>query len=360
MGSALDIAANFVDASRLNLAEERAEIVLRVRSAYYQALLASEAASIAQEALDQAERFLAEEPLRFETGRSAELDVLRAEVARDNIRPQVVEARNAEDLAMLDLKRLVDVPLDRELRLTTPLEPPPMAPAGPEMSAEAVVSNRAAVLAAERQVSIARRQVSLARASFLPEVSLSSAWGQQLFPEDVLDLGGNWRSDWTVSLNVRVPIFTGMRRVAEVNRAQIQLRQAKLQLAQLRESVLLQHRQARGERERALEAVAARQGTAKMAERVYDLTVLRYDEGQATQLEVQQARLDVLQGPHDPRSGDHGLLSRRCRADAGPDAGRRASGPTDFPEQEQPPEPMHSESNQEARGDRLLRGMLCS
>ena len=75
----------------------------------------------------------------------------------------------------------------------------------------------------------------------------------------------------------------------------MQAEQARLQLAQLREGVQLQYAQAAGERERARTAIAARQTTVQAAQRVYDLTVLRYQQGLATQLEVTQARLELLQ-----------------------------------------------------------------
>jgi outer membrane protein TolC len=39
----------------------------------------------------------------------------------------------------------------------------------------------------------------------------------------------------------------------------------------------------------------ARQRTVEVAQRVYDLTVLRYERGLATQLEVSDARLSLLQ-----------------------------------------------------------------
>ncbi|HEU4883172.1 MAG TPA: TolC family protein, partial [Longimicrobium sp.] len=70
---------------------------------------------------------------------------------------------------------------------------------------------------------------------------------------------------------------------------------ARIQLAQLREGVQLQYTQAAGERERARTAIVARQTTVQAAQRVYDLTVLRYNQGLATQLEVSQARLELLQ-----------------------------------------------------------------
>ena len=63
----------------------------------------------------------------------------------------------------------------------------------------------------------------------------------------------------------------------------------------LRESVQLQYEQAYGEKRRALSAMQARQRTVDVAQRVYDLTVLRYERGLATQLEVSDARLSLLQ-----------------------------------------------------------------
>ena len=57
----------------------------------------------------------------------------------------------------------------------------------------------------------------------------------------------------------------------------------------------MQYQQARGERERALSTIAARRTTVDQAQRVHDLTVLRFDRGLATQLEVSDARLALLQ-----------------------------------------------------------------
>ncbi|HEX7048744.1 MAG TPA: TolC family protein [Longimicrobiales bacterium] len=296
VGAALEAADHFTESARLSLAEARAEVEQQVRTAYYQALLARETETIAEEALEQAERFLSQERLRLEAGRASELEVMRAEVSRDNLRPQLVEARNAADLAMLNLKRLLDIPLTRTVELTTPLEPPPAATRTVSApSAVEVVEERPAVEAAERQVAIREQQVRIAKGAFLPSVSLSTAYGRQLYPASTFDFGGEWRTDWTVSIGVDIPLFQGFRRAAEVSRARAELDQARLQVEQLKESVQLDYERARAERERALSAIAARERTADVAERVYDLTVLRYEQGVATQLEVSESRLALLQ-----------------------------------------------------------------
>lgn len=295
-GAALHIARDYRDAARLGLQEETAEIELQVRSAYYRALLARQLEGIAGAGLEQAEAFLRQEQLRLSAGRASELDVLRAEVARDNLRPQAVQARNAAELATLDLKRLVDLPLQQPVRLTTPLAPPSAEELARVDLAPAVsVAQRAALAAAERQVSIREQQVRIARGAFLPSVSLNMNYGRQLFPSSTFALNEDWRTDWTAGLSVNVPIFNGGQRVAELATARVERERAELQLSQLREAVQLQAEQARGERERARSAIAARERTVAAAQRVYDLTTLRYRQGLATQLEVSQSRLELLQ-----------------------------------------------------------------
>jgi outer membrane protein len=121
-------------------------------------------------------------------------------------------------------------------------------------------------------------------------------YGKLGYPTDPFQFSGmDWRTDWSATLGVRIPIFDGLRRNAELDRAQTNLNNARLQLSQLREGVQIQYQQATGERRRAQEAIAARQQTVGQAQRVYDLTVLRYDRGLATQLEVSDARLALLQ-----------------------------------------------------------------
>jgi outer membrane protein TolC len=127
-------------------------------------------------------------------------------------------------------------------------------------------------------------------------VSVNMNYGRQIFPSDVFRFSGqDWRTDWNASVNVSVPIFSGFRRQAEIDQARITLEQERLRLGQLRESVQLQFEQARGERERAAATISARRRTVDQAQRVHDLTVLRYEQGLATQLEVSDARLALLQ-----------------------------------------------------------------
>lgn len=294
-GAALRIARASRDAATFTFTEETADLELQVRTAYYQALLAQELVTISAAAVEQAEAFLAQERLRLSSGRASELEVLRAEVALENLRPQLIESQNAAELARLNLKRLTDIPASQPLLLTTTLseELDPALLATPDPVAADL--QRASISAAESRVTMAEANVTIVKGAYLPNVSLRMNYGKQAFPSDIFQLDNDWRTDWTATLNVSVPVFNGFRKRAEVAEARVQLDQARLQVAQLREAVQLEYEQARGERERARAAIEARQRTVEQAQRVHDLTVLRYDQGLATQLEVTDARLALLQ-----------------------------------------------------------------
>ncbi|HYH78351.1 MAG TPA: TolC family protein [Longimicrobium sp.] len=292
-GAALRIARSYRSAAELTLVDREAEIVLQVRTAYTRAQLARELAGIARAALEQAEAFLAQERLRQRAGESSDLEVLRAEVSRDNLRPQLVQAENAAELAELELKRLLNIPTGQPVRLTSPLDAP--ARVATEADAALATTGRASIAAAERQVEIRDEAIRIARGAFLPSVSVQAHYGRQLQPSEIFGFGETWRGDAAATLNVSVPIFNGGQRNAELQTARLEAERARLQLTQLREGVQVEYEQARGEAERARAAIAARQTTVQAAQRVYDLTVLRYQRGLATQLEVSQSRLELLQ-----------------------------------------------------------------
>ena len=295
-GAALAAAKTYREAAEFQLSEQLADIELSVRSAYYRAQFAQELERIAAAAVEQAEKFLEQERLRERTGASSELDVLRAEVSLANLKPQLVQARNAAELASLDLKRLVNIPAAQPLKLTTELTVPPAeALAAPDAGAADRLAARGAIAASERMVRMRELAVRVAKGAFLPSIGLSMNYGRIAYPNDPFKMGGvEWRTDWNAALGIQVPIFDGLRRNAQLDQAQAQLNQARLQLAQLREGIQIQYQQATGERQRAASAIAARQQTVTQAQRVYDLTVLRYDRGLATQLEVTDARLALL------------------------------------------------------------------
>lgn len=291
VGAGLKIAKDYQESIRLDVREELADIELSVRTAYYKAVLAWELSEIARASIQQASDFYQQTKLRREAGTASELELLRADVEVENLRPQSVQAQNGIALAELELKRLLDIPANTALKYSTSIE----VPRDTSAAAQVNVDQRPTVLSAERQVAIKQSQVKVAKGDYQPQVTLRFNYGSQAFPQRTFDLStSQWRPDISATVGVSVPVFNGFRREASVQQAKFELTQQQLQLEQLRENVSLQFQQTRGERLRALSSVYSQQRTVDQAQRVYDLTVLRFEQGLSTQLEVTDARLALL------------------------------------------------------------------
>jgi outer membrane protein TolC len=318
--SGVQLARHAETAAEASLREARSDISLAVRQSYYGALLASEAEEIVAASVDLAEQHLDRVRLLLETGQASELDALRAEVELENLRPQLVQARNARQLAALNLKRLVNVPIDAPVRLSTQLSavdpalPDPADVQLPTLSeAERQLERRASIEAAEQQIEMRREQVDMARGAYLPSVNLMANLSRQAFPTGFVP--NDWQDDWTVGFVVQWPLFQGLRRGAEVDAAQAQVRQAELQADQLRQGVRLEYEQAQGELEQARAQIAAATRTVTQATRVYELTELRYTEGIATQLDVSDARLALQQARMNEANAYHDFYLALARAE---------------------------------------------
>ncbi len=280
------------------LTDKTLDVVLNVVVAYNTAVLNERLAAIATQSFEEADKQYAQVRLREAAGNASRLEVLRAAVDRDNLEPQRIQALNARDLAALELKRLIDVPLTTPVRLVDTLSTTgfqPAAPATLNAIADNVARNRPALELARRQILINEQRVAAFKAASLPTMSLTGAFGKQAYPASGLPTRSQLLDNWTVGVGVSVPIFSGGQRTADVRDAEELLRQSRLQLTQAEKQATLDLTQQRAEIERAQAAIDARRTTAQQAAESYQLTVLAYEKGNATALQVSDARLQWRQ-----------------------------------------------------------------
>ncbi|GAB1342492.1 TolC family protein [Gemmatimonas sp.] len=279
---------------KAQLTDRTLDVVLQVVVAYNTAVLNERLAAIASQSFEEANKQYAQVRLREAAGNASRLEVLRAAVDRDNLEPQRIQALNARDLAALELKRLIDVPLATPLRLVDTLSGATYEPADSTVLddiAHNATRRRPALELARRQILINEQRVAATKAASLPTVSLTGAFGKQAFPSTGLPSRADLLDSWVVGVGVSVPIFSGGQRTADVRDAEELLRQAKLQLSQAEKQTTLDLTQQRAEIGRAQAAMAARKQTAQQAAESYELTVLAYDKGNSTALQVSDARL---------------------------------------------------------------------
>ncbi len=344
VGAALAGARAYERAARETLEETRQDIAYRTRLAYLNALFAERLVAIAEGGRALADEQLRRVALNQRVGSAADYDLLRAQVEAANQEPRVIGARNDRDIALLQLRALINVPAGTSVELDEGALAAADSLVEPDWPAvRADVTHRSSIAAAEAGVDVARQAVRVYRGDSWPALRLNLYLGQQSFPDAVLPQ--SWRRDWNASLSVSMPLFDGLRTRGQVSLARAQLAQAEADLSRAREAVELDVERARAELMRARALLDARRQTVTQAARAQHLASVRFANGITTQLEVSDARLALQQAQVNEAQASRdylvGLASleralgrpvpvraseRRAGADAGAATSERANG----------------------------------
>src|SRR5215207_7446966 len=320
--------------AEIGLASAAAQVKYDVTQAYFDAVLSDRLVAIAESTLVQSERTFRQTRLARQVGSTSEFDLLRASVSRDNQRPVVIQTRTQRDVAYIRLRQLLDLPLDEPLRLTTDIQD--TAPAGDTRltsldaragaaaipvsvavnpaevlaedslvgpavdsvvaTADTSTESRAPVRQAAQNVAAQRNLLRVARGQRLPALNLSSNYQRFAYPAGTLPKGWqDYYPNWTVTLGLSVPLFTGGRIRGEELVAEANLAEARQQLQQAREFASLDARVAVAELEQAQAAWQASVGTAGQASRAYSIAEVRFREGLSTQVELTDSRILLQQ-----------------------------------------------------------------
>ncbi|MGH7670738.1 MAG: TolC family protein [Gemmatimonadaceae bacterium] len=300
----------------IELTAQRAQLALDVTQAYYDAELAQQLVAIADSTLAQTSELLRQTQVARQVGNASEFDLLKAQVTRDNQRPQLLQAQTNRDVALLNLKRMLELPLDDSITLTTPIENAPvpsLTGIATATTPDTAAARRAAVREAEQNLRAEQGLLSVARAERYPAIALTSGYQRLYFPQNTFPTWSNFRENWTVGVSAQVSLFSGGHTRGDEMIAQANVQQARAQLDQTRRYASLDARVALRQLEQAEAAWQASAGTSEQAQKAYSIDQVRYREGLSTQTDLAQSRLLLQQASANRAQAARDLAVARVR-----------------------------------------------
>jgi len=355
-----------------SLVGARAQLRYDVTQAYYDVLLSERLVAIARATLEQAGATLQQTQSGFDAGTQPEFEVLRARVSRDSQTPVLIRQRSNQEIAMLRLKQLLELPADYDLRLADDLggaELPPaavfatrIAPVeaalGPTQSAvsallAAPLPERNAVAEAGTVVSLREAALKAVQAERMPSVSFTSNYSRIAYPTNVVPVFD--RANWSLGVSLSVPILTGGRQKGDEMLARADIDTARLQEKQVQELAALDTRSAWAELVAARAAWEATAGTVQQATRAYEIADVRYRAGVSTQLELSDSRLLLQQAEANRALAARDLQVARARVALLPElplgeGGATGGAPRPATGQGTPAAPPQPQQQQPGRG----------
>jgi outer membrane protein len=274
--------------------DRRDDVILQVREAYLNALLADRGVRIAELALRQADSELERVELRKDAGSASEFALLQAQVQRDNQIPLVLQARTQKELAYLELARLSNIPATTPLGLTTPVLEDAAIPEQPVMVDTTGLVGEAmrnhALTALEQEVEARGHAVTVAASGKWPSISAVGSYSRLAYPSDLFPVRDDWKKDVSAGVQATWNIFDGYRTKGEIQQRKVEQTRAQLTLWQTQKLVREAVIRSELDLNRAAADLRARSRTVDLAKRAYELASLRFDEGASDLLEVQDAR----------------------------------------------------------------------
>jgi outer membrane protein TolC len=289
-----------VEAAAKELAALEADLRLDVTRAYWASVTASESARVVEQTLAQTDAHLKDLQARLEQGLIPPNEVLTAEAHRSRQRVQVIEARNASEVALAELRRLARLEPSAMVDLTTPLSVAGTSAAGDLETqiarAKASRPERGVLL---QRIDAAAARVAAAGAGSRPAILLNGGvdYGRpnvRIFPR-----ADRWKESWDVSINASWSLWDGGRRAADVAAAAAAERALRSRLDEFDSLVALEIRQRRLELDAGLASAGAAADGIRSAVEARRVVGERFAAGVATSTDVLDAQLDILHAELD-------------------------------------------------------------
>jgi len=291
-------------------ARARAEIasrglVVTVVESYFAAIAAQNKLDAARRAADEGDRFFQLTEQLEHGGEVAHSDSIKAELQAQDRRRQLQEAQLAELDTRLELAVLIFPNFQDNFVLSESLAASAPLPTLAEVQQQAANQNPD-LRAALETVNMTGHEVAAARAEYLPSLGLDYFYGIDAaqFSANSTVNGqklSNLGSSALASLNF--PVWNWGATQSRVRQAQLQQKQARLELSFAQRKLIAEIRSLYAEAETSLNQLAGLKRSAELAAESQRLTTLRYKGGEATVLEVVDSQTAFVQANNNYQNG---------------------------------------------------------
>jgi len=263
-----------------------------VSSAFDDVLLAKEIYALAVQNYDQKARIQDETRRKHAAGVATDYDVLAADVAVENARPEVIRRENQIRLTREKLRFLLGLEgeeVDAKGTFEETITPYPSY----EKGVDTAWKSRPDLSDLQKRIGIAVELVKIYAAGDKPRVDLKGSYGYRDI--NYIDASRGDGQVWSAGVFLTFPFFDGMRSRGKTAQAKSDLSSLKIDEAKLKDSIALQVRDAVNACREAEEIVKAISGTVRQAEKLLYMAERGYEYGVKTKLEVDDAQLSVIQ-----------------------------------------------------------------
>lgn len=280
----------------IEFAEKNVEVTEEIIKAnilkiYYQLAASSNQVNILNTNIERLEKLASDTRKIFESGFAERLDVDKVTVQLNNLQTERNKVFNTINNGYLGLKLLMGFPVKDSLVLTDSITYEQIQTGVLDASAYNY-DNRKEIQYAELGKKLNEFNIKRYELTRFPTVALASNY-TYIRQSDKFGFGGNWNPSSQIALRVSVPIFDGFARDARIQKAKLQLQQTENRISDLKLSIDREVQQAVNNYRSALATLEMQKRNMELADRVYQQTKKKYELGQGSTTEINNADADL-------------------------------------------------------------------
>ena len=218
-------------AAKFTVQDARELVVLVVGNEYLLTLASAARLDTAKAQLTTAQTIFSQTGDLKKAGVAAGIDVLRAQVQLQTQQQRVLAAQNQYERQKMVLARTIGLPPSQQFQLTDAVPYAPLSALDLEQALAQAYKQRPEYLAAESRTRAAELAVRAAKGEALPTVQVNGQLGR------IGPAPGSSETTYSLAAGLRIPIFQGGKVKADVDLAEAQLRQSRMQLEDLHSRV---------------------------------------------------------------------------------------------------------------------------
>jgi outer membrane protein TolC len=264
-------------------------IITMAKKGFYRALLFKKVWDVKATAETIAKDNYENVQQKFENGLVSEFDMLQAEVNWKNLIPETSQAQRNYEMGMIMLKTFAGIGLETPLELDGNLENFPAIP--DSLGLESVLKQRADYNSLLWERNLRETNVSAQKSNRWPTLTGHFTYNFTS-SSDKFDFDRR-NSTYFVGVRLNIPIYTGGFVNAQVQKARIDLDKTEIKLTQSQDEVFRNIKNVRLRLKEAYFRIQSADKTRETARRAFEIATSSADNGMATQLELDNSRVQL-------------------------------------------------------------------
>ncbi|WP_192349149.1 TolC family protein [Algoriphagus sp. Y33] len=272
--------------------DARINTVVDVSKAFYSILLSEEQLNILDQNLDRLEKQYKDAYSRFDAGLVDKTDYQRASIALTNVKSDRNRVANSFDAKYDYLKQLMGYPDSLDFRIEFDLEGA-AGNIGGNAADPLVLENRIEYQLLKTQQTLNEIQTGYEKWNYLPQLSAYYRYNWNYFSQDFSNLYNTAYPISAVGLNLSIPIFQGGKRVHKVKAAELQVERGNVEIENLGNQIKTEYSTALADYNSSIYEWQLIRENMEMAEEVYNIIKMQYDEGIKAYVDLVVAETDL-------------------------------------------------------------------